>query len=402
LDPKLDVALVEQGTVGYGGSGRNAGMVMPTVDHSHGLAISHFGLDEARKLASIGLRNIDELAEFAADCDFERTGLLVAALTPKHIEECHANVSLAIELGLSGHRVLSAEEFQAEVNSPLYIGGSSAPGGGNINPVKLVDKIKRKAEQLGVRIFEMTRVLEINGTRVRTENGSVSARLIVLATDAYTHHLFPKMLFRYIPLYDYIIASEPLTNEQRQSIGWRNRQGMTDGRNFFNYYRLTKDDRILWGTSEAKYHPPNRVGPSCDHSEEHYRSLKEGFKLHFPELTSLEFPYQWGGPIASTTRFTPFFGSLEQGKILYALGYTGHGIGSTRLAGKILAYMAVQRPNDLLNLKMVTHLPFPYPPEPLRSLSVKIVTKDLQRVDQGKNPSLLLRLLNALGIGLSS
>src|SRR5271155_5283084 len=95
LDPKLDIALVEQGTVGYGGSGRNAGMVMPTMDHSHGLAVSHFGLDEARRMAGIGLKNIDELAEYAVDCDFERTGLLVAALTPKHIEECHANVQVA-------------------------------------------------------------------------------------------------------------------------------------------------------------------------------------------------------------------------------------------------------------------------------------------------------------------
>jgi len=221
-----------------------------------------------------------------------------------------------------------------------------------------------------------------------------------LATNAYSHHLFPKLLRYFIPLYDYVLVSEPLTAEQHVAIGWRNRQGVIDGRTFFNYYRLTADNRVLWGTSEAKYYPRNSVDESCDHSEWHYRSLRESFDRHFPQLAGLKWNYAWGGPIASTTRLTPFFGVT--GNTLYALGYTGHGIGSTRLSGKILAHMAVAKHSELLNLSMVQGTPFPYPPEPLRSYAVKAVTAALRRVDAGQKPGLLLRFLDILGIGFSS
>ena len=177
---------------------------------------------------------------------------------------------------------------------------------------------------------------------------------------------------------------------------------MTDLRTFFNYYRLTTDNRILWGTSEAVYYSGNRVDESCDHSEPHYESLRQSFRRHFPQTADLKFEYAWGGPIASTTRLTPFFGSLDSGRILYALGYTGHGIGSTRVAGKILAHMALARPSELLSLAMVQRKPFPYPPEPVRSWAVNAVTRSLRRVDAGGKPNMLLRILDALGIGFSS
>ncbi len=403
LEPGLDIVVVEQGVAGYGGSGRNAGIVSACIDHSHALAITHFGRSEAAKLARLGMENIDELAQFASDCDFQRTGLLQVALTAKHLEDCKENMAVAEGLGIKDYRLLSQDEVRAEINSPLYLGAGFVSGGGIINPVKLVDKIKREATRLGVRFFERTRVLAIDGSSVRAEGGTVKARRqVILATDAYSHHLFPKLLFRFIPLYDYILVSEPLTEAQRGAIGWHNRQGVTDGRTFFNYYRLTEDHRILWGTSEANYYPPNRVDQQCDHSEHHYATLRESFKRHFPQLSDLEFVYAWGGPIASTTRLTPFFGTLAGGKILYGLGYTGHGIGSTRVAGKILAHLALKLPSELLELKMVREKPFPYPPEPLRSLSVKMVTHSLRRVDRGDNPNALLRLLDAMGIGFSS
>ena len=116
----------------------------------------------------------------------------------------------------------------------------------------------------------------------------------------------------------------------------------------------------------------------------------------------MNFPYGWGGPIASTTRLTPFFGTLNGGRVIYGLGYTGHGIGTTRLAGQIMAHLALSRESDLLSLKMVTDKPFPYPPEPIRGMSVNAVTRSLQKVDAGESPSILLRLLDKMGIGFSS
>lgn len=402
LDPKLEIAIVEQNICGYGASGRNAGIISSSIDHSHALAVAHFGRDDAAKLAKIGHENIRELAEFAHDCDVELSGQLCFALTAAHLEDCHHSAQVNEELGIKGSKVLTAEEARVEVNSPIYLGAGYSPGGGMINPIKLVDKLRSTATDSGITLYEQTRVTDISGGTITANSGFLTANKVVLATDAYTHHLFPELLWRFIPLYDYVIVSEPLSTAQHQQIGWKNRQGATDGRSFFNYYRLTTDNRIVWGTSEAVYYPPNKVDLSCDHSQKHYDELLASFARHFPYLSELKFPYAWGGPIASTTRLTPFFGSMEGGKVIYALGYTGHGIGTTRLAGKILAHMAIARETDLTQLKMVQKKPFPYPPEPIRSLAVKAVTRSLQQVDAGGQPNSLLKVLDALGLGFSS
>ena len=409
LEPGLSVAVIEKDVAGYGGSGRNAGIVGETIDHSHDLAIAHFGLDEARTLARVGRENLDEMEAFLRereiDAGFERTGKLVVALAPEHLGALDTGLAAAERVGASGWRRLSGEETRAELNSPLYQGSILAPRNALLNPVALVEGLRREAIRRGVRVFERTPVEGFTFPRdrvvVATEAGSVSARRAVLATNAYSHHLFPRLAARFLPLYDYILVSEPLTPAQRERIGWTSRRGVIDARTFFNYYRLTSDGRILWGTSEAAYYPGNRVDASCDHSPRHYEALRASFRRHFPQLSELEFPYAWGGPIASTTRLTPFFGTIA-GRVSYGLGYTGHGVGSTRLAGRILAHLALEKPSPLLELSMVRRKPFPYPPEPLRRLAVSAVTRSLRRVDAGRRPGPLLRILDALGISFSS
>jgi glycine/D-amino acid oxidase-like deaminating enzyme len=410
LDPSTEVVILEQEIAAYGASGRNAGMLAETVDHGHGLAIQHFGEAEARRLAHLGGSNIEEMTAYlrarGIECDYEPTGRLIAALTQSQLEDARRSVATARHLGLDGYRYLGREEFRAQLDSPSYLGGVEVRSGGILDPVKLVDGLRNEAERLGVRVHERSRLESMHragaGVELRTPAGSLHARRAVLATSAYTHRILPRVTRRFIPLYDYILVSDPLTPAQRETIGWRERQGITDGRSFFNYYRLTDDDRILWGTSEAAYYPGNRVDPACDHSPPHYAALRASFRRHFPALASLDFPYAWGGPICSTTRLTPFFGRALDRRVVYGLGYTGHGLGTTRIAGRILAHLALDRPSDLLNLAMVRRKPFPYPPEPLRSWAVAGVTRALRRVDEGKRPSALLWLLDRAGIGFSS
>ncbi len=410
LDPACDVTVIEQGVAAYGGSGRNAGMLSETIDHSHQLAIDHFGMEEAGLLARLGQENVEEMLAYlrdrSIDCDFEASGRLMVALTSAQLEESYRTVETAQRLGITSFSLLDGPAMRAELDSPLYLGGVMVSSGGILNPVKLVDGLRREAERLGVRVLERSRILGLDtngrGVRLRGERGTVDAGKAILATSAYTHHLVPSVAARVIPLYDYILVSEPLTGARLDLIGWRRRQGVTDGRTFFNYYRLTRDNRILWGTSEAAYYAGNRVDPSCDHSESHYRSLRESFRRHFPALARLEFPYSWGGAICSTTRMTPFCGSARGGRILYGLGYTGHGLGSTRLIGRALAHQALEKPSPLLDLALVKRKPLPYPPEPLRGLAVNAVTRALRRVDAGGRPNLLLRMLDLAGIGFSS
>jgi glycine/D-amino acid oxidase-like deaminating enzyme len=410
LDPSLELALLEQRSVAYGASGRNAGMLGETIDHSHELAVAHFGREEAARLAKLGRENLDELLAFLADrridCDLEPNGMLHVALLPSQVAELRAAQACAASLGIGDLRLLDADQTRAEVRSARYQGALLNPRGAILDPVKLALGLKGELARLGVTCYEQTRVLALEkagaGVRLRTAGGELRARKAILAISAYTHQLLPELRFRFLPLYDYILVSEPLSASQRAAIGWARRQGVADVRSFFKYYRLTADDRILWGTSEAAYYPGNRVDAGCDHSERHYAELRASFERHFPELAGLAFPYAWGGAICATTRFTPFFGAARGGRVLYGLGYTGHGLGTTHLAGKILAHLALERPSPLLDLQLVRRKPFPYPPEPLRTWSVRAVTRALRRVDAGGRPSVLLRLLDRLGIGLSS
>ena len=410
LEPRRKVAVLEQEIVGFGGSGRNAGIVGETIDHSHELAIAHFGIEEATRLARVGRENLDAMETFlrerGIDAGFERTGQLITALTPRHVQALEASREAAERVGARGWRLLSREELRREVDSPLYEGALLAPRNAIVDPVRLAEGLRIVAANSGVRIHERTRVsgVSFKGDRVlvRSAEGSLKARKLILAVNAYSRRLRRSLATRFLPLYDYILVSEPLTSSQRAAIGWRSRRALVDARTFFNYARLTEDGRILWGTSEAAYYPPNRVGPELDHSPRHYAALEESFRRTFPQLAGLSFPYRWGGPIASTTRLTPFFGDAERGRLLYALGYTGHGIGSSRVAGRILAHRALEIDSPLLNLAMVRKKPIPFPPEPIRRAAVALVTGALRRVDAGGSTGPLLKLLDRLGIGFSS
>lgn len=410
IRPQLAIAVIDQGCAAYGASGRNAGMVAETIDHTHGLARQHFGEEEARQLATLGRENLEDMFAFLrrneVDCDYEPSGRMLVALTPPHLAALRENVADAARLGVQDYRLLDREETQAELSSPLYQGGLLVPAGGVLDPVKLVDGLRRVALRRGVRLYEHSRVARLDdlGSQVRVvaAGGSLRAPQVILAASAYTHHLVPRVARRFIPLYDYMVASDPLSPAQLAAIGWRRRMGVTDLRNFFLYYRLTRDQRIVWGTSEAVYYRGNRVDAGADHSAAHYAALQQSFAQHFPQLSGVRFPYAWGGPICATTRLTPFFGAALGGKVRYGLGFTGHGLGSTRLAGRILAHLALGEPHPHLALTLARSAPFPYPPEPLRHLAVALVARALRKVDQGESPGLLLRLLSKLGIGFSS
>lgn len=410
LDPISEVVVVEQGVAAYGASGRSAGIVWDSIDHDHALAVAHFGEAEAHRLARLGEANLAELAAFLAErkiaCDYEPTGRLLVAQTPRQMDRCRLVVEAAEHVGIATAQLLDKDALRAEVRSPVYVGGVAVAAGGVLDPVKLVDGLRREVERQGVTVFERSHVVAVEpvgaGVRVRTGRGRVEARTVVLATSAYASQLLPRLGARVIPMFVYALVSEPLTQAQRAVIGWRRRQAVSDARTFGNYYRLTPDDRVLWASSDLVYHPGPLIDPASDHSEPHYDALRASFRRHFPAMTGLEWAYSWGGPIAVTTRLTPFFGRAREGRIVYGLGFSGRGLATTRVAGRILALLALERSADLLDLAMVRRRPPRFPPVPLRALTVRAVLRALRRVDAGAEPGLLLHLLDRLGLGLTS
>ena len=179
---------------------------------------------------------------------------------------------------------------------------------------------------------------------LRAPHASVRADRVVLATNAF-RGLVPAIRARVVPVWDYVLMTEPLSPSQLDSIGWAGRQGLADAANQFHYYRRTIDDRILWGGYDAVYYRGNGIGVECEHRPETEHLLARQFFETFPQLEGLRFTHSWGGPIATTTRFTMTAGTALGGRLAYAVGYTGLGVGASRFGARV-ALDLVRRRTD--------------------------------------------------------
>jgi glycine/D-amino acid oxidase-like deaminating enzyme len=410
-DPRLRVVVLETERVGFGASGRNGGFCSASLTHGLANGIRHFA-DELATLEREGVANLRALVEFTRnngiDCDLEETGILDVADQPHQVEEFRSWVDEAAVWG-EELELMDGERVRSEVRSPLWLAGLYRKPGRDVllDPAKLARGLARICQERGVTIHESSRVTDVErragGVRVRTAAGTVvTADHVVVATSAYSGW-FPRLSNHFVPVYDYVLVSDPMSPEQRESIGWRRRQGMSDANNQFHYFRLTADDRILWGGYDAIYHFGNGVGPQFDRRPTTFAMLEAQFRAAFPQLAGLRFPYRWGGAIDTTSRFTVTFGQALGGRLTYALGYTGLGVGASRWAGGIVRDFILRPDSDLLRLRFVLSPPIPFPPEPLRYAAVQAVRHELARADRNEGRrGLLLRTLDALGIGFDS
>ena len=410
-DPSLRVAVLEMATIAFGASGRNGGFCEASLTHGLANGIKHFP-DELPRLEREGIDNLDGLIAFtrehAIDCDLEETGTLAFADQAYQVDEFKAWVDEAAEHG-EALVYLDRAAAQDEVHSPLWHAGLYRPPGRDIlvDPAKLCRGLARVARERGVRVHEGTRVTGLRrragGVEVTTADGAtVRAAHVVVATSAYSGWL-RRLSPLFVPVYDYAIVSAPLTPWQREAIGWQGRQGLSDANNQFHYFRLTADDRILWGGYDAIHYPGSKVDPSLDRRPQTFDKLAAQFFRAFPQLDGLDFPYRWGGAIDTTSRFTVTFGQTMGGRVTYALGYTGLGVGASRWAAGVVRDFLLRPDEDRLQLRIVQAPPIPFPPEPLRSATVDLVRHQLDRADRNEGRrGVILQTLDALGIGFDS
>ena len=176
-----------------------------------------------------------------------------------------------------------------------------------------------------------------------------------------------------------MLVTEPLSAEQRAAIGWANRQGIGDCTNQFHYYRLTEDDRILWGGYDAIYHFGNAVAPRLEHRDATFSLLAEHFFETFPQLEGLRFTHRWAGVIDTCSRFCVMCGTALAGKVAYAVGYTGLGVASTRFGARVALDLVDGRDTERPACSFVRSKPLPFPPEPLRWAGIQLTRRALDR-----------------------
>jgi glycine/D-amino acid oxidase-like deaminating enzyme len=408
-DPARDVVVVEAGTAGWAASGRNGGFCSASLTHGFDNGLRRFPA-EMDTLERLGRANLDEIEattqRYRIDCDFARTGELLVATAGWHMRELAAYHREAAARGLDVD-LLDADAVRAEVDSPTYIGGAwDRSGCAILDPARLVWGLRRACQDLGVRLYENTGVQRITragaGLRLHTPHGRVDAGRVALATGA--HGTLLRRLRHYVaPVYDYALMTEPLTPAQRASIGWRHRQGIGDAANLFHYYRITADGRILWGGYDAIYYRGGRITAERDQRETTFATLAAHFADTFPQLDGIRFTHKWGGVIDACSRFSGFFGTAYGGRLAYAAGYTGLGVGATRFGANVMLDLLGGRPTELTELAMVRRKPVPFPPEPIRSGVIHLTQWSVARADRNDGRrNLWLRTLDRLGLGFDS
>ena len=399
-DPGRRVVLLESQTIGWAASGRNGGFVESSITHGEENARSRWP-DDVEELDRLGAENLDGFAadveELGLRCDWERTGVTQVAVEDYQVAE----------LG-NGPEVLDGPAVRARIDSPLFLAGVHEAGScAIVHPARLALELARVAVEHGVEIREGSPVVALDtrgrsDVAVRTPRATVTTQQVVLATNVFRSLLRRNRLMT-VPVYDYVLMSEPLTDEQLASIGWRGREGLADMANQFHYSRLSRDNRILYGGYDAVYHAGGRLKVEHEERPQSFRTLASHFLATFPQLEGVRFSHRWAGAIDTCTRFTAFYGTARQGRVAYASGFTGLGVGATRFASHVLLDLLAREQTPLTELAMVRERPLPFPPEPAATIGITATRWSLDRADHRRGErNRFLRLLDAAGLGFDS
>jgi glycine/D-amino acid oxidase-like deaminating enzyme len=408
-NPERNVIIIEQLETGAGASGRNGGFCSYSLTHGFMNGYSRFK-DEMAIIERLGRENLEAIEatikKYNIDCGFELTGEISVANEEWQLNDLIEIAELRNSFGDSV-QILSKEEMQARVNSPISVGGLWDPDGtALIDPARLVWGLEQACIKSGVVIYENTSALWLertsSGIIVHTPYGEVHAKKVALATNIY-RSLIRRAKKYVVPVYDFQLVTEPLTPEQMASIGWKNREGLSEAGNQFHYYRLTKDNEILWGGYDAIYNFRGKVRHEYETNAETYAHLAQAFLETFPQLKGIKFTHGWGGAIYTCSRFTQFWGQAYRGKVAYVMGYTGLGVGASRFGAQVMLDLLDGEDNERTRLSMVRKKPIPFPPEPFKFIFIRLTQWSLNKSDQNQGKrNLWLKFLDFFGLGFDS
>jgi glycine/D-amino acid oxidase-like deaminating enzyme len=373
--PERQVVLLEGARVGYGASGRNCGLVLPFIGGAEATAqrlVEAGRVDEARKVfaaTSAGIGLIEDLvSKRGVDCEWERVENLLGAITPRQEARLEREQRMYAALGLDA-TWLPESELRQRIDVAGYRGALTVPSSGMLNPAKLATGLLALARAGGVEVHEGSPVVEITtGTTVavHTPRGAVRAPVLVMATNAYTHHL-GFLRGRILPVHCFSIASAPLTEAQIAALSWDGRHSLHDVRSFFDLFRLTADDRILLSGGDAFY----CYGGAAVDEEGHrdYARLERSFRRLFPALADVPITHRWAGHVGVPLDMVPTIGAFGPAhNVFFAGGYAGHGVPVAVLAGRLLRDLVAGEPLDPVFDFMLNRKPPRTPGEPLTSL----------------------------------
>jgi glycine/D-amino acid oxidase-like deaminating enzyme len=383
--PDKKITLLEGACCGYGASGRNGGFCISDDLLGDPTDLDDASIQERIDVSFYGLRQIRELVnEHGVDCDLMENGQITLAATEEEARWLEGRAQWRKAFGLDA-TLLQGARLEAEIRSPLYIAGLLIPQVATLNPAKLARGLKRVVEARGVEIRErsvVSRIAPGKVHRVETERGRIDAPVIVLAMNAYA----PKLgLFRnrVFPLCSYIIATQPLSGEQWESIGLQQRRGFGDMNPQFYYAAPSTDGRIVIGGVDYPYYRNDGLSPGFNASVRD--ALIESLLGVFPQLEGIEIDHAWGGTMSGTRDLTPSVGVLGQYQnVYYGVGFF-EGVPTTQTAGRIVADLMAGERNEFTEHE-IANRKIPYAgPQLVRNIAVPALKTLVSRFGVARN-----------------
>ena len=350
------VAVIEGAQVGWGASGRNGGQIVNGLNASLDTINSRYGDDVANFVGTLlqeGSQIIyDRIEKYGIECDLKKTNIY-AAYTAKHMRELEEKQALWKKHGMDDHQMLDKSELQQHVKSDVYQGGMIDTSGAHLHPLNLALGEAAAIEANGGKIFERTTLVSIDkqadgSLLLKTDGGQIRCKKVVLCGNAYLGKVIPKLVSRVMPVSTQILATEPLGDELAKEL-MPSDACVEDVRYILDYYRMSADKRMLFGGGT--------VYGGTDPSDIRAKLLPNMLKV-FPQLKSAKIDYAWSGNFALSFSRVPQMGKLDD-NILFAHGYSGHGVTGSHLFGKILSEAIDGDTSRYDKFAAVPWIPFP-------------------------------------------
>lgn len=373
LRPDLDVVVLEERHVGFGASGRNGGWATADVAIRRNRATRSHGRQAVVDLLRAMQRAVDDIGEIARaegiDCDYAKGGTLTLATSQAQVPRIKEMVEHERQWGFGpdDYRWMEPDEVATRVRVRRCLGAFYTPHCAAIHPMKLVLGLASAIERQGATISEGTRAETVEPGRVRTNNGVVTAPIVLRATEAFTAHDMPRKM---IPVYSLMVATEPLDDAVWSRIGLDRRETFHDGRHLVIYGQRTADGRFAFGGRGAPYHFGSRIRPEFDNHPSTHRAVEAMLRDLFPPLSGATITHRWGGPVAMPRDLAASIHFDPDSGMGWAGGYVGLGVAASQLAGRTLAELAIGAATERTSLPWVGHESRSWEPEPLRWMGV--------------------------------
>jgi putative aminophosphonate oxidoreductase len=404
LDPSREVTIVEADACGAGASGRNGGFAM-TLWH-HFLALERAcGTAEAVRLARASTDAVEEIGAFCREhgieASFRADGWLWTATNRAQLGAWEATVTAIERHGEHPFERLPVSEVAVRAGSDRHLAGVFEAGCASVQPALLARGLRRVAIDRGVQVFERSPMTALDRGEelvVRAEAGSMRARLVVIAMNAWATRL-RELHDSIVTVSSDIVLTDPVP-ERLHAIGLRGGICISDSRLMVHYYHPTADGRMAFGKGGGSLGFGSRVDERFNGASPRANWVAGHMHSLYPELADVPVAASWTGPIDRTVDGLPFFGPIGRADLVCGLGFSGNGVGPTVLGGKVLASIALGREDEWSSCGLVRPAPRGLPPEPLRYLGGQIVRAAVahkERLeDEGRAPSVVTRRVAAL------